>query len=82
MSDLHDFQPEEGDLFTFDYEYFFEVGDAGVFDVKLKKRAKVHVPEGKDWRDCVKKYMDDMQFWPGVWFVSDHGNVTNLSMEV
>ena len=73
-------EPEEGDLFTYDYRFFFEAGNASVFDVRLRRRIKVEVPEGKDWQPYVKAYMDKQQFWPSVWFVSDHGNCTQLEL--
>ena len=75
-------QPEDGDLVTYDYQRFFEVGAHSVFDVKLGRRVKVEVPEDEDWRPHVKAYMDKQQFWPSVWFISDHGNLENLSLEV
>ena len=32
--------------------------------------------EYEDAVQAVKDYMEDNQFWPSVWFVSDHGNVS------
>jgi hypothetical protein len=79
---MNDREPEEGDLFTYDYEFFYEVGDASVFDTRLRRRVKVHVPEGEDWREHVLAYMNKTEYWPSVWHVSDHGNLIDLSLEV
>ena len=63
-------RPEEGDLVTEDHRRFFEIGG--------KSRPVLVVGEHDDWRKAVRKYMDEQQFWPNVWFRSDHGNMHQL----
>lgn len=74
-------EPEEGDLFTHDHTCFFECGSTSCFQVKLGLGAKVIVPHGEDWQQHVRAYMKRVNFWPNVWFVSDHGNTCLLSLE-
>jgi hypothetical protein len=70
-------EPEEGDYVTEDdascaVMHFREHGTG-----KLQLSVKV---DEKDWRRAVKDHMDREQFWPNVWFVSDHGNAHLLSV--
>ena len=44
-------------------------------------RESVVVYEGEDWRVVLLTRMEADQFWPNVWFISDHGNVSALSMQ-
>jgi hypothetical protein len=74
-------RPESGDLVTYDHEYFYEIGKAGVFDVKLKRNFSVRVPRDEDWQPHVKAFMDKDQYWPNVWFIDDHGGHLLLSLE-
>jgi hypothetical protein len=74
-------EPCDGDLVTYDYEFFYELGSTSIFEIKLKRGYKVRVSDSTDWRDEVREYMDSQNFWPNVYFVSDHGNVTLLSLE-
>jgi hypothetical protein len=74
-------EPEEGDLFTYDEIHFYELGSAGIFDVKLDRGWKVRVPLGGPWQPAVRDYMDKQKFWPSVWLIDDHGGVTLLSLE-
>jgi hypothetical protein len=30
---------------------------------------------------AVREYTDKNQFWPGIWFISDHGNINPWSIE-
>jgi hypothetical protein len=73
-------EPEEGDLITFDHEFFYEA-PVDVFSVKLGRNYKVRVADSERWQDAVKAYMDSQNFWPNVWVCSDHGNVSLLSLE-
>ena len=69
MKDTFD-APEEGDYTTEDHEHFYQFG----------KRAVV-VSEEEEWPPTLKAHMDREQFWPNVWWISDHGNahLINLS---
>ena len=66
--------PEEGDLVTYDHETFYVAGDHSSFQVRLGRNYALHVEDGEDMWDAIDRYMDSKQFWPNVWFVSDHGN--------
>jgi hypothetical protein len=66
-------EPCEGDLVTEDHLKFFTIGGSYRWPLKLQ-RPDVTVAEDEDWQDVVRAFMDKQQFWPNVWFVSDHGN--------
>ena len=59
--------PEEGDLATEDHRtfYTYQEGFRGVAFV---------VEDDAEMWDAIQAYMDRSQFWPNVWFISDHGN--------
>lgn len=63
-------EPEEGDYTTEDHIHFYQYG-----------KCVVVVPDGEEWAAVVKAHMDREQFWPNVYFVSDHGNSHLLSLE-
>jgi hypothetical protein len=63
-------EPEEGDYTTSDYRQFFQY-----------EKLAVTVPEGGEWQKSVRRHMDREQFWPNVWFISDHGNPHLLTLE-
>jgi hypothetical protein len=63
-------EPEEGDLITYDHAKVYQDG----------KLVLETTPER--FAQDVKAFMDGEQFWPNIWFISDHGNahlLTNLS---
>jgi hypothetical protein len=62
-------EPEEGDLTTENFCEWFQDGK------------KVLVCETDEWATEVKAYMDRDQFWPNVWWISDHGNPHLLTLE-
>jgi hypothetical protein len=71
IAQAHEMPDEDGgDYTTNDHVRFFQ----------FHKRV-VTVEGDADWRDAVKAHMDAEQFWPNVWFISDHGNVEQLSLE-
>ena len=47
---------------------------------RLEEFPRGSTPIGEDWREAVKAYCDAQQFWPNVWFVSDHGNAHLVDM--
>lgn len=61
---------QEGDYVTNDYVTFHVVGE--------KKR--VNVGEDEDWREVVRADMEETGVYPDVWFESDHGNLTLLTV--
>jgi hypothetical protein len=77
MAGIDDFddepnEPEEGDLVTEDHIDFYQYG-----------KHVLHIPDGQDMDRAVREFMDEQQFWPDVWWVSDHGNphLLNISQE-
>jgi hypothetical protein len=62
-------RPEEGDYTTDDKRTFYQYG-----------KLVVEAGDEQDWRDIVGEHMDAHQFWPNVWFISDHGNAHLLSL--
>lgn len=62
MKDTFD-APEEGDYTTADHEHFYQFGKL-VFVVS----------EEEEWPPTLKAHMNCEQFWPNVWWISDHGN--------
>lgn len=67
--EIDDGGTEEGDYVTDDHRRFFQYGEL-----------VVEVPEDEDWEPHVKAHMDSQEFWPNVWFISDHGNTVLLSI--
>jgi hypothetical protein len=56
-------EPAEGDYTTEDHRTFYQYG----------KRVVV-VAEGEDWCKAVAAHSAANNFFPDVWFISDHGN--------
>lgn len=56
--------PQEDDITTEDHETFYQYG-----------KVYVEVEEGGDWRRVLADRMDEDQFWPNVFWISDHGNI-------
>jgi hypothetical protein len=63
-------EPDDEDWVTEDHITFRAHGTRGV----------LVVPEGAEWRDVLKARMVADNFFPNVWFVSDHGNAHILSL--
>jgi hypothetical protein len=63
-----DTEPEEGDYTTGDHRKFYQYG-----------KLVCEVPEDEDWQDHVRRHMNKEQFWPNVWWISDHGNAHLLN---
>jgi hypothetical protein len=72
-------EPCEGDLVTEDHISFYTIGGSYRWPIKLQRR-DVTVDADEDWQDVVRASMDKQQFWPNVWFVSDHGNWHALTL--
>ena len=62
-------EPEEGDLTTHDHLNFYQDG----------KRV-LSLKESDNMEKAVRAYMDKTNFYPNVWFVSDHGNAHLISL--
>jgi hypothetical protein len=68
--DEEDDQPGEDDIFTEDHHHFYQY-----------RKLVVTVPEGEDWKPYLREYVEREQFFPNVWWVSDHGNPHLISVE-
>ncbi len=79
-----DAEPQEGDLTTEDHEMFYQNGRL-VLDGRNKTSGIYYawIGPGKPQERmgpfetverALRAYMDRTQFWPNVWFISDHGN--------
>ena len=62
-------QPDEGDYVTEDFLNFYQYG-----------KLAVAVAEGEPWAHILEAHMKHEQFWPDVWFISDHGNAHLVDM--
>jgi hypothetical protein len=65
--------PEDEDLVTKDHVHFYEHGGP-------RRGPVVTVELGQDWRRAVVAWMREQQFYPNVWFLSDHGNAHLLDL--
>jgi hypothetical protein len=66
-----DLEPEEGDLVTSDHVHFYANGRRVVtVDADASKT--------RMWRQ-LDAYMKSQNFYPNVWFISDHGNAHIMS---
>lgn len=63
-------EPDEDDITTSDHLTFYASG-----------REIVRVGADDDWRPAVRAWMERSQFYPNVWWISDHGNPHLLSLD-
>lgn len=63
-------EPEEEDLATNGYE-LWELTNSGGTWVSNGRTWDL----GNDWQGSIKQIMDDMSYWPNVWWVDDHGGM-------
>jgi hypothetical protein len=63
-------EPREDDLVTYDHLKFF----TGYGKVVLT------IGEDDDMEVALSDWMDAQQFWPEVWFISDHGNARRIDL--
>lgn len=62
-------EPDEGDYTTEDHVHFYQYG-----------KLAVTVPEGQSWQSAIEAHEKAENYWPDVWFISDHGNAHLLSL--
>lgn len=74
-------EPQEEDLVTNDYVTFWRHGMSDRQPVIMVPIDAEGFESGKTWQQCVREYMERTQFWPDIWFISDHGNYVLLSLE-
>lgn len=61
--------PDEEDITTGDHRTFYQSG-----------KLWLEVGEDEDMTGAIRAKMDEEQFWPNVWFISDHGNAHLMSL--
>lgn len=69
-------EPQDDDLATSDHSHFYEVGRSGRVVLTVDPDAD----RAEMWRE-IDAYMNRQGFFPNVWFVSDHGNVSLLERD-
>jgi hypothetical protein len=79
-------EPDEDSITTSDHETFYQYGK----QVLVKQSSGhwfaprwgsyVNVKDLDDHCEALRAYMDREQFWPDVWFVSDHGNAHRIDL--
>jgi hypothetical protein len=62
-------EPDEGDITTSDYRHWYQYG-----------KLVLTVGPDEDYEQAVREYMDESEFWPNVWSISDHGNACLLNL--
>ncbi len=78
-------EPSDEDITTSDHEKFYQSGDLVLFGAAngewyyytrgSRHSASVHLGTFHDnHRAALRAYMDRTQYYPTVWFISDHGN--------
>lgn len=80
-------EPQEGDITTPDHCKFYRYGKL-IFEVfehdkggyKLLVRGKFNGNVFASVEAAIGAYMDEDQFWPNCWFVSDHGNAHRIEL--
>lgn len=73
-----DDQPVSGDITTEDYHSFWEVGG-------LSREPWLRTPNDWEWEETVeaiRQKTEEEQFWPNFWFISDHGNVSSIGLQI
>jgi len=67
------FEPEDDDLTTIDHARFYQGG-------KLCVKVSPDASTAEMWA-AIDKFCKEEQFWPNVWFLSDHGNAHLMTRE-
>ena len=62
-------EPQEGDYTTNDYCRWYQYG-----------KLVLSLSPGKDHLKAVRQHMEQEQFWPDAYYVSDHGNTVLLDL--
>jgi hypothetical protein len=86
-----DDEPQEDDLTTGDHERFYQNGKLVIEGIRrknefepyrflLKTRKGYRYCDTDDYRQAVRVFMAEDEFWPNVWFISDHGNAHLITL--
>jgi hypothetical protein len=74
--EVEDSGPGEGDITSADHVHWFQ--DEKEI-LSTADPADPHTP-ADDWKVQLRAYMNRQQFWPSVWWISDHGNAHRIDM--
>ena len=85
-------EPQEGDLVTSDHRAFYQygkrvlwaIGDDGPengWQYRGVDGMTYTIGTGRDCNDAVQHYMARVQYWPNVWWISDHGNAHRMDLK-
>ena len=86
-----DDEPTDEDLTTEDHSKFYSVGGSGRLAFEIEGDPNdgaftVCTPAGvlagvfPTVEHAIRAYCDHVQFWPNVWFISDHGNAHRIDL--
>jgi hypothetical protein len=76
-------EPQEDDITTSNHTTFYQYGKIvltnnkpipGTWAYRANDGTLRHLGTFATCEQAVRAYMDRVQFWPAVWFISDHGN--------
>ena len=74
---MHDTDTEELEIYDDDY-VITDCGYLGSrYHVSILNRS---FDEWDEARDAILRHMNAAKFWPLVWYINDHGNVTAVSL--
>lgn len=63
-------EPEEGDYTSEDHCKWYQFG-----------KLAVTVSIDGDYKQALREHMEQEQYWPNVWFISDHGNAHLITLQ-
>jgi hypothetical protein len=68
-------EPQDDDILTEDHRHFYQYHKL-ILTVPLDDDGEV-----EDWKPHMREYLEKEQFYPNIWWVSDHGNTHLISVE-
>ena len=66
-------EPTDEDLVTDDYVKFYRFN--------MNRPPAFVVPDGDEWQDHAKAYMEKTEYWPDVWLAEERGGFRNITTE-
>ena len=63
LADQSEGEPDDDDLVTYDHATFYQGG-----------AIVLNVPDGEEYEPTIAAHMIETNYFPDVWFISDHGN--------
>jgi hypothetical protein len=74
-------EPEEGDITTEDHLHFYQYGKLYLEVPATAINPVTKLEYEPSYKRRLKAKMDQDQFWPNVWFISDHGNAHLMDLK-